>query len=678
MFKAFTKSLETRRIWIFLFGFLIVLFFFVLSLLEPKYLTQVNYRIYDLLLSSDMHTNVSRIPVIVDIDENSLSRYGQWPWPRYLTARLLDKVRDAGPAAVLTDIFFAEPDGTSPVTMQGRLKRDMDISVNFSDLPGSALDNDKVLAGALSQGTFILSYKFIFNNEKRTGTGCELSPIKAAIHKQYTGSGSSSADPYEASGIICSLPSLTRAAAGSGFVNARGDSDGILRRAPLVIEYKSKYYPSLALAAVMKAGNIDSVVLKTSVHGLEAVVLNETLIPVDYLGNMLIRYPQTGSFTRVSAMDILSDNFDKERLKNSMIIVGVSASGLGDLHTVPGGRLFPGIDVHASIIDNILRRDHIARPGWAGGFEAFLVLVFGILSTVVVARYGAWSSSLLVFAMSFSLVFGAAWVFGSNAVFISPLMPVGVMAGILLLLTLFKYWIKEREIKERVRQTLLSQDFTIVCLSSMIETRDRDTGNHTMRCQKYINALCRKLAVHPKYAGYLSEDRIDHLSKSAALHDVGKIGVSDVILHKTSKLTAQEYKDIKKHTVNGYYAIEHAERLFGKDLDTHFLDSAKDMAISHHERWDGTGYPGGLYGDNIPFAGRVMAIADVYDALISKRTYKLPYTQDEAVKIISENRGKYFDPDMVDAFLEIQEEFLSISQQLPDDHDEQSGPPLRG
>jgi HD-GYP domain-containing protein (c-di-GMP phosphodiesterase class II) len=673
-FRAFIKSLETRRIWIFLLGFIVLLFFFALFLLESKYVNHINYRIYDLLLSSGASSDVSGNPVIVDIDEKSLSKHGQWPWPRYLTARLLDTIRSSGPAAVLTDILFAEPDGTSPATIQRRLKSDMDITVSFYNLPERVLDNDRTLATSLSKGPFILAYKFIFDNEKHAGGDCGLKPVKVAILKKHAGEEPGAANPYEAAGIICSLPELTGVAAGAGFVNVRRDSDGILRSAPLVIEYKSRYYLGLALATVMKARNSGSLTLKTSSGGLEAVVLDETSIPVDALGNMLIKYPQGGSFSRISAADILSGSFDRERLKDRVVILGISASGLGDLHSVPGGRLFPGIDVHASIIDNVLKRDYLARPGWADGLEAVLILAFGVLSTFVVARYGAWSGSLLVTAMSVGLVFGSVWAFRNNAVFISPLMPIGTMIGVLLLIMLFKYWIKERELKERVRQTLLTQDFTILSLSSMIETRDRETGSHTMRCQRYINSLCRKLRTNPKFAEYLDEAGIERLTKSAPLHDIGKIAVSDVILHKPSKLIMQEYDEIKKHALNGYFAIERAEKLFGKGLDTSFLDSAKAMAISHHERWDGTGYPQGLHGDDIPFAGRVMAIADVYDALISKRTYKPPYSHEEAVKIITENRGKYFDPDMVDAFLEIHEEFRSISEQLPDDRDETGSP----
>jgi HD-GYP domain-containing protein (c-di-GMP phosphodiesterase class II)/CHASE2 domain-containing sensor protein len=669
--KACAKSLETRSIWIFLFGFSIAIVFSALSLVEPKFLLHINNRIFDSMLSSSMHTNVSKIPVIVDIDEKSLSQYGQWPWPRYRIARLLDKIRDAGPASIMIDIFFAEQDRTSPVTLQKNLQRDLDVNIQFGNVPRRILDNDKILAASLSQGPFVMGYKFLFNDQKRqTGLDCELHPLKAAIIKQSAEKGNNTPNPYEASGVICSLPELVKAVANSGFINASPDNDGILRRVPLVIEYKSRYYPSLALAVIMKAGNIESVAFKTSSHGLESVIVDNNSIPVDSLGNLLIKFPQGNSFTRISAADILAGDMDKDRLKDSIVIVGVRASGLGDFYSVPGGELFPGTEIHASIIDNIIRRDYLIRPGWMRGFEAILALALGIILTLLIARSGAWRGFFFLCALSLCILFSSLWALRGHGIFIAPLMPISVMAGVLLLLTLFKYWIKEHEIKESVKQTLLTQDFTILCLSSLIETRDRETGSHTIRCQKYIRALCRKLMTNPKFSSYLDDSRIEQLIKSAPLHDVGKIGVPDAVLQKPSKLSLNEYEEIKKHTERGYYAIERAERLFGKGLDTSFLSAAKDMAISHHERWDGKGYPDGLFGDNIPFAGRIMAIADVYDALISTRAYKLPYPHEEAVKIIAENRGKYFDPDMVDAFMEINEEFRSIAEQLPDDYDE--------
>jgi|WetSurMetagenome_2_1015567.scaffolds.fasta_scaffold03592_5 adenylate cyclase len=662
--KAVTESLAKRRIWIILPGLAIAFFFSAVALMEPQFLKLLNNKLYDSMLSAGARNYVSKIPVIIDIDEKSLAGYGQWPWPRYRLAKLLDEVREAGAASVSLDIIFAEPDRTSPAELKKQLRRDLNISMDLKNLPAKAIDNDRTLALALSQSPAVLGYKFTFGEESQQGPGCSPRPLKAAISRESEEAGPGL--PHRASGIICNLPELSDAVSASGFLNVRPDADGTLRRAPLVIEYENNYYPSLALATLLKTGGPAGAALKISSHGLEAVILDNTSIPVDPQGNMLINFPKNRLFDRISASDILTGRFEKARLKGRIAIIGVSASGLGDLHTVPNGDLLPGAEAHATIIDNIILRDYVYSPGWIKGIESITVMALGILATILIAWSGAWRSFLVLSALSLGILLGSEWALWNKGIFISPLVPIIAIACIMSFLTLFKYWIKEREIKESVRRNLRTQDFTILCLSSLIETRDEETGNHTMRCRHYVRALCRQLMANPEYSGRISEEDIEQFAKSAPLHDIGKIGEPDSLLHKPSRLTDQEYEEIKKHTIFGYCAIERAERLFGKELDTSFLDAAKAMIISHHEKWDGTGYPYGLSGDNIPLAGRVMAIADVYDALISKRVYKRAYTHNEAVAVIARDRGSHFDPDMVDAFAAVNEQFKRIAENFPD------------
>jgi putative two-component system response regulator len=159
---------------------------------------------------------------------------------------------------------------------------------------------------------------------------------------------------------------------------------------------------------------------------------------------------------------------------------------------------------------------------------------------------------------------------------------------------------------------------------------------------------------------------IDILYKSAPLHDIGKVGISDRVLLKPGKLDEEECEEIKKHTAYGRDAIERAEERFGPGVNTSFLRTAKEMAYSHHEHWDGSGYPEGLAGEKIPLSGRIMALADVYDALSTARPYKRAVGHDEAVAFISNQRGIIFDPDLVDTFLEIHEEFRRIAEKFPD------------
>ncbi len=222
----------------------------------------------------------------------------------------------------------------------------------------------------------------------------------------------------------------------------------------------------------------------------------------------------------------------------------------------------------------------------------------------------------------------------------------------------------EQEISKRDRQMTAIQDVTILTMASMAETRDSETGNHIRRTQNYVRALALKLKPNPRFTEFLTDANINTLFKSAPLHDIGKVAIPDRILLKPGKFTSDEFEIMKTHTTLGWEAISNAERMLGTQAE--FLTMAKDIALFHQEKWDGSGYPQGRSGDNIPVAARLMAVADVYDALISRRVYKEGMSHEVAVKIIIEGKGKHFDPDMVDAFVELQDEFRAIAQRYVD------------
>lgn len=228
----------------------------------------------------------------------------------------------------------------------------------------------------------------------------------------------------------------------------------------------------------------------------------------------------------------------------------------------------------------------------------------------------------------------------------------------------------EVKVAERTRELALTQDVTIHSLATLCETRDNETGGHILRTQRYVKALAKKLAGHPKFAPHLDARTIQLLFKCAPLHDIGKVGVPDAILLKPGKLTDEEFEIMSTHCGLGFMALEKSEKLFLTENVPSFLAHAKDIAYAHHEKWNGSGYPRRLAGDDIPISGRIMAISDVYDALICKRVYKPPFTHEKAVEIIAKDSGTHFDPDMGHAFLEIQEEFRAIAIELADHEDE--------
>lgn len=225
----------------------------------------------------------------------------------------------------------------------------------------------------------------------------------------------------------------------------------------------------------------------------------------------------------------------------------------------------------------------------------------------------------------------------------------------------------EKLVAERTRRLALTQAVTIESLATLAEYRDPETGGHIKRTQNYVKALAVHLKDHPQFRSELDDEVIDLLYLSAPLHDLGKVGVRDNVLLKPGRLTDEEFEEMKKHTIFGEEALRITEQKLGEDS---FLEYARKIAYTHQEKWDGSGYPQGLKGDEIPAPGRLMALADVYDALISKRVYKPPFPHEKAVEIIVEGKGKHFDPDIVDAFLELEDTFRNIALTFADYEEE--------
>ena len=222
----------------------------------------------------------------------------------------------------------------------------------------------------------------------------------------------------------------------------------------------------------------------------------------------------------------------------------------------------------------------------------------------------------------------------------------------------------EAEVTRRTRELAAIQDVTILAMASLAETRDNDTGGHIRRTQFYVRLLAGHLQCHVRFSDFLTAHTIDLLYKSAPLHDIGKVGIPDRILLKPGRFEPHEFEIMKTHCKLGRDAIQHAEDQLGLEVD--FLKYAKEIAYGHQEKWDGSGYPEGLRGDDIPISARLMAVADVYDALISRRVYKEGMPHLEAVAIIAQGRGTHFDPDITDAFMALQDQFLAIATTYAD------------
>lgn len=222
----------------------------------------------------------------------------------------------------------------------------------------------------------------------------------------------------------------------------------------------------------------------------------------------------------------------------------------------------------------------------------------------------------------------------------------------------------EEEVAIRTKEVTLLQELSVMAMSSLAEIRDNETGYHLQRTKLYAKLLCEQLIRDGKYSDEINQDTINTLVNAVPLHDIGKVGIPDSILLKPGKLTTEEFEFMKHHANLGKESIEKAERMM--DCPSEYMKFPKEIAYCHHEKWDGKGYPRGISGNEIPVAARIVALVDVYDALRSRRVYKPAFSQEETLRIILEEKDKHFDGTIIDAFLELKDEFFKISTRYAD------------
>ena len=623
---------QPRR-FIVLCGIVPVLAAGALALFRPSFLTPIEYRTYDTLVRSAGTRPHSGGVVIVDVDEKSLSAIGQWPWRRDVIARLITRLREMGASAVALDIIFPEADRNG------------------------GHEADAALADVLRDGRVLIGYALTFDSSP--GRPCEDRPLPLAIIRR----GDDAEDPYfKATGAICSLPALSSAASASGFLNAAPDPDGRLRRAPLLLEYDGRVYPALALAAVAATTGSRNAVLRVSDVNSSSLTLGSRSVPLDGKSNLLLRYRGAKrTFPYVSAADVLNGSAPAGVFGNKLVLVGTTALGTREVVATPLDTLFTGVEVQATIADNLLQQDSAYRPAYAPAVETEAALLPGILLVMLVRRRGlSWGG--VATATGAAMLWGAAvLLMSSNGMFFSPVLPTLGLVTSLAAMTVAGFTIERRRADDADRETDASRRLMVHTLLSLTETRDSETGGHSRRTEQYTRVLAEQLATHPQYKDYLTPERIVLLARLAPLHDIGKVGVSDRALLKQGALTPEELAEMRKHPVYGRDVIAKAERQAGVHGDA-ALAIAKDIIYTHHEWWDGTGYPQGLKGTDIPIAGRIMALVDVYDAVHTRRVYASPRSHEETVSLIVAARGTHFDPAVVDAFLQVSSVLRDLSE----------------
>jgi adenylate cyclase len=424
-------------------GLILTLLFALLQIFKPSFSNLIDLKLYDSFSRAAGGQTPSETPVIVAIDDRSFKEFGQWPWPRYRVTQLLEKIQQRHPLSIGVDILFSEPDRTSPLRLQQDIEKDYQVQVHFQGLPAQLLDNDRLLADSLAAGTYVFGYPFSFENMTNPPTDkCRLHPLYPVIrtHLDHPALIDCLA---KAGAAECILPLLAEAVSSSGFINAVGDPDGVVRRIPLLIRYQDNIYASLALATLMTALNLDksgqSAVIRMDSSGIESLQIGKYVVPVDTNGQLMVKfYRRWNTASYISASDLLNNLIPEERLNGRIVFVGILAAGLKDSVTTPMEPLVPGVAVHANIVDNILQSSYIMRPGWMPGLELLLIVGSGLFATIMIVHAGA--SVILTTCAILSLTWWAVafWTFFGFGIYASPLLPSGLILSQLAILGLLK------------------------------------------------------------------------------------------------------------------------------------------------------------------------------------------------------------------------------------------------
>ncbi len=623
------------------------LFIAILSLLVYKsgISEYVDYKIYDLYTYANKNYSDKKPKssiVVIDIDEKSLKHLGQWPWSRLLLAKMIGNIAKARPANIGMDIIFPEYDKTSIVQIEKFFKRYFSKNIVFSGIDKSIADSDKIFADSIKSTNVTMSVYMMNDNMDK----------KCFIPKKNLDKIGNPNTSYISKSMLCNIDILQKSASDIGFINVDVDKDGILRRVPMFIRYKNLYIPSFALSNLI---DIDKVIVQKN-----TITILDHTFKTDNNSDILINFTTKKRYTTISAVDILYGNFDKKQLSGKIVLIGTSAIGLHDHYVISEGKSVPGIFIQASIADSILNNSTRYQPQLYKKIDIFLYFVFSIV--LLVLAYRKYFIKAFIFFLSTSILYMLlGYIYLINGIYISVgyfLFPYSVFFVFITIYSIFSYYKDKKRFMEELSK---AHSDTIDSMSLVAETRDAETGAHILRTKEYMKYLAEYLFEHDLYRKDFTPNFRKLVYRATPLHDIGKVGIPDSILKKTGSLTKDEYEIMKEHAVIGKQIIENAMR---NNKENQFLKIAYNIAYYHHEKWDGSGYPCGLKKEQIPLEARMMALVDVYDALISRRCYKLAFSYEESEKIIIDGGGTHFDPVLVGVFIEIKDKFKEIAEKI--------------
>jgi adenylate cyclase len=444
---------------------LVILIALVLFFIDAPFLRFMELKALDLRMVSRGEMPSGGETVIVVIDEKSLSELGRWPWPRTTIAKLVDVLKGYGVKAVGFDIVFTEPDENSSMKVVAELARDVkNIGIGDSRLYGlleqkqKAADTDAALAGSIEKAKNITLGYFFHMTKKEVGhlteqqiANGENEIANGRFQMIRAKKGADESSLIHAYAAQPNLPKLSEAGANSGYFNAFPDSDGVIRWSPLIIKFRDNYYASLALSLLVQYLEGPMPVLNMVEYGVENIRLDKIAIPTDESGRLLVNYLGAAkTFPHYSVSDILSGRISVDKLNGKIVLVGATATGIYDLRVTPFSAVYPGVEIHATVIDNILHQNFLIHSGWTKFLDVCTIIVVGLIMGLAVPRMKAVAGIGLSLALISAFVLANTAIFVRYNVWMNLIYPALTMITIYLGITIYRYVSEERE-KKKVR-----------------------------------------------------------------------------------------------------------------------------------------------------------------------------------------------------------------------------------
>ncbi len=513
----------------------------------------LNLKVTDIILTSAKALNPEPDIISIAIDEASLEKYGQWPWPRYRFAQLVQKITDGGAKSVGINVIFAERDRTSPQLWQQKLKEDFGYVIDTSGIPSEVLDYDIYLANVLTKGSYVLGYTFLFSSTLRKSQKCRFRPV-APIQD----GGNIAATPafhfYKASGIICNYKVLADSASGSGFLNGTPDVDGVLRRLPLFIQYNGNLYPSFALSLLMQVHPNTPLVIGPDSNGMPLLSLADMHIPIDEQGNFLLGPARLQKALQYSAADIFEGKIPPDFFKGKIVLVGLTAAGLAQKYRTIRASSTPLPDIHRYALESLTSARHAIRTDIFPLGETLLSLLLCLLLAVCVAYFSTTLTVVFCLLTIFSCWLTAEQIYQSSGYLFSPLLPsLSLSLGLCLLLPL-KFHFFQQQARTESGNTRLQLQTSETTLKSILNTipdvifRLDPDGNIIFispAIAKYLKTP-EALLGHSVFELVVPED-LDKVRYRLTERRTGERSTHDLEIRLSLKNNAREHQEIRRY-----------------------------------------------------------------------------------------------------------------------------------